>query len=155
MQYISNCYTCELLVQRDENNSPLWDNIVRTEYWDIVHSYPTALPGWLVLVVRRHITAVEELTDEEAKELGVLIRRVSIILKQITACEKTYVVQFAESPKHPHVHFHIIPRMANQPENRRSVDVFNYLGVSEAERVKDSVMNKIAEQVRKLFNTMF
>ena len=49
---------------------------------------------------------------------------------------------------HPHVHFHVIPRMNDQPEGKRSIGIFAYLGVDEAERVKESVMNNIGQKVR-------
>ena len=55
---MKHCQTCELIARRDAGIAPLWDCIHRTAYWDIVHSYNTALPGWLVLVARRHIEAV-------------------------------------------------------------------------------------------------
>jgi diadenosine tetraphosphate (Ap4A) HIT family hydrolase len=144
------CKTCELTARRDAGMAPLWDCIYRTRFWDIVHSYNTALPGWLVLVARRHIEAIDELTDEEAVELGILLRRVSLALKEVTGCLKTYVIQFAEMAEHPHVHFHIIPRMANQPEERRSTKIFGYLGVPEEERVSEDTMNEIATKVQKI-----
>lgn len=143
------CRTCELIANRDAGTAPLWDCIHRTPLWDVVHSYNTALPGWLVLVVRRHIEALDELTDPEAVELGRLIRRVSCALNEVVGCEKTYVIQFAEAAEHPHVHFHIIPRMADQPDNRRSTQIFGYLNVPEEERVSPEVMNAIAVKVRK------
>jgi diadenosine tetraphosphate (Ap4A) HIT family hydrolase len=147
---MKNCKTCELIARRDAGTAPLWDSIYRTRFWDVVHSYNTALPGWLVLVARRHIEAIDELTDEEAVELGVLLMRVSRALKEITGCLKTYVILFAEQAEHPHVHFHIIPRMADQPENRRGTKIFQYLGVSEEERVSEEKMNEIALKVRKI-----
>ena len=61
----------------------------------------------------------------------------------------TYVMQFAEAEGHPHVHFHIVPRMANQPENRRSINVFGYLGVPEEERLSEESMNEIAAKVQR------
>lgn len=142
------CKTCELIANRNAGIAPLWDCIYRAPLWDVVHNYDTALPGWLVLVVRRHIGAIDELTNTEAVELGGLIRNTSIALKEITGCLKTYVVQFAEALEHPHVHFHIIPRMADQPEDRRSTKIFGYLGVPEEERVSQEVMNTIAAKVR-------
>ncbi len=151
---MKQCKTCELIAARDAGTAPLWDCIQRTQFWDVVHSYNTALPGWLVLVVQRHILAIDELTDEESVELGVLIRRVSMALKQITGCVKTYVVQFAEAVDHPHVHFHIIPRMANQPQERRSTRIFEYLGVSEEECVSEKTMNEIAVKVQHFLLSM-
>ncbi len=146
----SSCKTCELIAARDAGIAPLWDSIYRTDHWDVVHAYDSALPGWLVLVARRHITAVAELTEDEALELGQLIREVSVALKAVTGCVKTYVIQFAEAAEHPHVHVHIIPRMADQPEDRRSTRIFGYLGVPEAERVPEAEMNEIAVRVRHL-----
>lgn len=145
---MGSCKTCELLAARDAGTAPPWDCIHRARFWDVVHSYNTALPGWLVLVTRRHIEAIDALTDDEAVELGLLIRRVSLALKEVTGCVKTYVIQFAEAAEHPHVHFHVVPRMVDMPEERRSLHVFGYLGVPEEERVSEETMNAIADQVR-------
>ena len=142
------CKTCELIVRRNEGTAPLWDCIYRASCWDVAHCYETSLPGWLVLVARRHIGSLSELTDLEAVELGQLIRNVSTALKDITDCQKTYVLQFAESPNHPHVHFHIIPRMANLPEDHRGIQIFKYLEVPEEERVSQEAMNNIGLKVR-------
>ena len=145
---LKHCKTCELIQRRDADEAPLWDRIQRTQFWDIVHSYNTALPGWLVLVARRHIEAIDELTDDEAVELGRLMRQVSIALKEVTGCLKTYVMQFAEQADHPHVHFHIVPCMANQPEDRRSTQIFGYLGVPEDGRVTEDSMNELAAKIQ-------
>ncbi len=145
------CKTCELIANRNAGTAPLWDCIYRTSLWDVAHSYNTSLPGWLVLVARRHIESLDELTDPEAVELGRLIRKASFALKEVTSCIKTYVIQFAENAEHRHVHFHIIPRMADQPDNRYGPHIFGYLGVSEEERVSQEVMNAIAGKVQKVF----
>jgi diadenosine tetraphosphate (Ap4A) HIT family hydrolase len=143
-----SCITCELLQERNAGTRPLWDDIFRTQFWDVVHSYNTALSGWLVLVARRHIEAIAELTAEEASELGLLITLVSQALAEVTQCQKTYVIQFAEAAGHPHVHVHIVPRMADLPADRRGPHIFSYLGVPEAERVPEEAMNAIATQLR-------
>ena len=145
-----NCLTCELVARRDAGEAPLWDSIHRTPYWDIVHSYNTSLPGWLVLISRRHITAIDEMTEAEALELGSLIRQVSLALKAVTGCQKTYVIQFAEAAEHPHVHFHIVPRMADQPADRKGPQIFGYLGVPDDKRVSEARMNEIGAAVREV-----
>jgi len=151
---MKQCKTCELVNRRDAGDAPLWNCIQRTQFWDVVHSYNTALPGWLVLVVRRHIEAIDELTDDEAIELGRLIRRASIALREVTGCIKTYVIQFAEHEDHPHVHFHIVPRMEDQPEDRRSVRVFEYLNVPDDERVPEERMNEISARIQSILLSM-
>lgn len=144
--------TCDLITRRDRGEAPVWDTIHRTDHWDLVHAYNTSLPGWLVLVARRHVAAIDELTDDEAAELGVLLRRASVALRQTVGCVKTYICQFAEQVEHPHVHFHIIPRMADQPDDRRGPRVFGYLAVPEEERVSEETMNTIGIQIRNLIN---
>ena len=143
-----DCLTCTLVARRDRREAPPWDSILRTDYWDLVHSYNTSLPGWLVLIIRRHIEAIDELTDEEAAELGVLLQRTSIALREVVGCAKTYVIQFDEAAEHPHVHFHVIPRMAEQPPERRSTGIFGYLGVADEDRVSEETMNGIAGRIR-------
>jgi diadenosine tetraphosphate (Ap4A) HIT family hydrolase len=152
---MADCLTCELTNRRDANTAPLWDSIYRTQYWDVVHCNSTSLLGWLILVARRHIAAVDEMSEEEAVELGKLIRQVSATLKQLLGCTKTYVVQFAEAPGHQHVHFHIVPRMPNQLDEHQGLGIFKNLGVSEAERVSEAAMNDMALKVRlNLFETL-
>ena len=149
MQNTNRCQTCEMVARRNAGEAPPWDAIYRSQFWDVVHSYNTSLPGWLVLVAR-HMAAIDEMSDEEAVELGRLLRRVSVALKEATGCIKTYVIQFAEAADHPHVHFHVVPRMADQPEDRRGPNIFRYLGVAEKDRVDEDRMNELAAQVRQL-----
>jgi len=137
-----------LTTRRRLGKAPLWDCIYQTEFWDVAHAFDTALPGWLVLVLQRHIESLDELTDQEAAELGPLIRRISLSLKTVIGCVKTYVIQFAEHEDHPHVHFHIVPRMADQPADRRSTQVFAYLGVSQEESVSEDRRNEIGARIR-------
>jgi diadenosine tetraphosphate (Ap4A) HIT family hydrolase len=141
------CATCALLAARDTGTRPLWDNIFRTAHWDVVHAFDTSLPGWLVLVARRHIEAVADLTREEATQLGLLIHATSQALAEATGCVKTYVVQFAESADHPHVHVHVIARQAGHPDELRGPRVFGALGVPENQRVPEAEMNRIATKV--------
>ena len=113
---MTGCRTCSLSALHDAGKLPPWDSIVRTPGWDIVHAFGTSVAGWTVLVARRHITAVADMTDAEALELGPLIKNVSRALHRTMGCRKTYVVQFAEHPNHPHVHVHVIPRANDLPE---------------------------------------
>ncbi len=145
---MSACRTCELTARRDEGLAPPWDLIVRTPSWDLVHAYDTSIEGWLVLVARRHLTAVADLTDDEAAALGPLLKDVSAALATATGCEKTYVVQFAEHPLHPHVHVHVIPRYADQPDDLQGPRVFAALGVADDLAVPEPRMNEIALAVR-------
>jgi diadenosine tetraphosphate (Ap4A) HIT family hydrolase len=146
----ASCLTCELMRRRDRGEAPVWDSILRTEHWDLVHSFDTSLLGWLVLIARRHIEALAELTDAEAASLGLLVRDVSQALQRALACQKTYVVQFAEAKEHPHVHVHVIARMPDLPNEARGPGVFRYLGRPKTERVPESDRDRLAQQLRAL-----
>lgn len=141
------CMTCSLVARRDAGGAPRWDRILRTDRWDVVHAFGTSLEGWLVLVVRRHITAVSELTDLEAAELGPLVKQVSAAVQDVMGCDKTYVVQFAEAAQHPHVHVHVIPRPRDLPEEHQGPRVFSLLGVPDHEAVPGARMDEIAAQI--------
>ncbi|MBK5223358.1 MAG: HIT domain-containing protein [Acidimicrobiia bacterium] len=145
---MTECRTCELTERRDRGEAPDWDLIVRTADWDLVHAYDTSIEGWLVLVARRHVTAVADLTADEALELGPMIRWVSLALAEVTGCEKTYVVQFAEHPEHPHVHVHVIARPPDLAPELQGPGIFGALGVPEAERVSEERMDEIARAMR-------
>jgi len=145
------CRTCELVERRDRGAAPLWDCIIRTPCWDIVHCYGTSLEGWLVLVSREHKSAIADLTDEEASELGPLLKLTSAALHDRLACVKTYVVQFAEHPLHPHVHFHVIPRALDHPQDQKGPRIFDRLGVPDHDAIPEDRMNEIATAIADYF----
>lgn len=142
------CLSCQLILKRNEGDAPSWDNIYRSDCWDVVHAYNTSYLGWLALVARRHFEALDEMTCAEAVDLGALIREVSLALKRHTGCQKTYVMQFAESADHPHVHFHIVPRMPEQAPDDIAYRVMRQLGVPLTERCEESEMNALALAIR-------
>lgn len=145
------CGTCARIAMRDGGQAPDWDAIVRTPRWDLVHSYDTSLLGWLVLVPRRHVLSVAELDAHEGEELGDLLRFASAALEAEVDCAKTYVMQFAEHPEHPHVHFHVVPRAADLPDAHRGANVFCYLGVDDGVRINETDMNGLAGRLRRRY----
>ena len=144
---MSSCVTCELIARRDRGEAPVWDSIRRTPGWDIVHAFGTSVEGWLVLVARRHITTVTDMSDDEANTLGPLIREVSRSLQVVLGCDKTYVVQFAEHPDHPHVHVHVIARARDLPIEHRGPGVFALMGCPAEQAVDAERMNEIAARL--------
>ncbi len=151
---MSACESCQLIRRRDKGEAPPWDSIYRSEHWDLAHAYNTSYLGWLVLIARRHIKALDETTSAEATELGELLREVSLALKQQTGCQKTYIMQFAESKDHPHVHFHIVPRWADQSPEDLAYRVMRRLGVPLSERCDEGEMNRIALALRERLESL-
>jgi diadenosine tetraphosphate (Ap4A) HIT family hydrolase len=144
---MADCHTCELVARRDAGGAPPWDRILRTPLWDVAHAFGTAVEGWIVLVLRRHVTAIADLTEQEAGDLGLLIRDVSRALHATTGCAKTYIAQFAEHPQHRHVHVHVIPRDPDLDDEQRGPRIFGRLGVPEDRCVPEDRMNQIAESM--------
>ncbi|MYD08605.1 MAG: HIT family protein [Chloroflexi bacterium] len=145
---MDTCKSCQLVRRRDDGVAPPWDSIYRGQYWDLAHAYNTSYLGWLVLVSRRHIEALDAMTAAEATELGALLREVSLALKKCTGCEKTYIMQFAESKEHPHVHFHIVPRMPGQAPEDLAYRVMRRLGVPLSEQCSEAEMTQLAMALR-------
>ena len=119
----STCYACD----QSGPDAPLRERFVRAGGWRVAHDFNSSLPGWLILAPLRHILSLDELTVEEALTLGDLLRKASVALKSVTGCQKTYVMLFAEADGFAHLHIHVVPRMADQPDDRRGPDVFGYL----------------------------
>lgn len=112
--------------------------------WRVAHAFGTSLPGWLVLLPRRHVIALDQLTAEEAADLGPLLRAATSALRAVTRCGKTYVALFAESEGFQHVHFHVIPRHSDLDAGLRGPLVFGLLGDDPARNVPEQVMDQLA-----------
>jgi diadenosine tetraphosphate (Ap4A) HIT family hydrolase len=141
-----DCFSCRNSDRLPE--LPPRERIAFDDRWRVAHATGAALPGWLVLVPRRHVTTLAELTDEEAAGLGPWQVRLSRALHAVTGCRKTYVAQFAEAEGYSHVHFHIVPRMHDLPDQLRGPRVFQLLRRGEHEVVPDARMDEIAVALR-------
>lgn len=127
---------------------PPRERVAADAHWRVAHAIDTALLGWLVLIPRRHIASIADLTDYEAVDLGTWQVRLSRALRTVTGCLKTYVVQFAEKEGVNHVHFHVIPRMGDLPDDRRGPAIFRYLDPPPDQRVDDERKDELAAALR-------
>lgn len=138
----ADCYTCARNAQADQAQP--WEHIAFDDLWRVAHSFNSALPGWLVLMPRRHVTAIADLTDDEARALGTWQMRLSRALHEVLGCQKTYVAQFAEAEGFSHVHFHIVPRPPDLPSELRGPRIFRLLGAVGPQRIGEDQMTQIA-----------
>jgi diadenosine tetraphosphate (Ap4A) HIT family hydrolase len=141
-----DCFSCRN--NRQIAALPPREVVTADDHWRIAHVEDTALPGWLVVVPRRHVTSIADLTDAEAAGLGTWQVRLSRALQAVTGCLKTYVVQFAEKEGFAHVHFHVVPRMPDLLDDRRGPAIFGYLGVPEGQRVSEDQRDELAAALR-------
>ena len=70
-------------------------------------------PGWSVLVLRRHATELFELDPDERARLMDEVSRVAQALKLAFDARKVNYALFGNLV--PHVHWHLIPRLAADP----------------------------------------
>ncbi|MDH6110720.1 diadenosine tetraphosphate (Ap4A) HIT family hydrolase [Kitasatospora sp. MAP12-15] len=146
---MSDCFSCANTAVLSE--LPPRELIGVDEHWRVAYAVNCSLPGWLVLVPRRHVTRVAELTDAEAAGLGLWQVRLSRALEAVTGCEKTYVAQFGEAPGFGHVHFHLVPRSADLAAELRGPGVFAHLaaaGSVDEAAMDEAAMDELAVRLR-------
>lgn len=145
------CLTC---VHNSRTDLPPRERIHLGPRWRVAHAFGTALPGWLVVVPQRHVTALDELTSDEAADLGPLLRTVTAAMKGVLGCAKTYVALFAEAEGFAHVHFHVIPRNADLPADLRGPRIFGLLGGDAGQHVPEPAMDDVATSLASAMGTV-
>jgi diadenosine tetraphosphate (Ap4A) HIT family hydrolase len=86
------------------------------------HTGPYTDPGELIVKTRRHCESLSELSAEEARALGPLLRACVSALAQTVISERIYAVSFNERVRH--VHFLLLPRTAAMPKGHVISDVY-------------------------------
>lgn len=139
-----NCRSCAVNSQPD---LPPRERVYMGPHWRVAHAFGAPFPGWLIVLPRRHVMALDELTIPEASDLGPLLREVTHALRQVTGCEKTYVALFAEAEGFGHVHFHVIPRRADLDPRFRGPRVFDLLTGDAAGKVPSGTRDRISASI--------
>lgn len=114
-----------------------------TPHWRLT-AHRSALPGWMLLIPRRHVASISELDDEATAELGPLLRAAARVHVAEFGARKTYVMQFAEGV--PHAHFSLVPRMTELPADRRGAAISAYNTVDEP--LSDTERDALALRIR-------
>jgi diadenosine tetraphosphate (Ap4A) HIT family hydrolase len=141
----TDCYSCRGNANLD--SLPPRERIATDDQWRVAHAFGSAVPGWLVLLPRRHVTSIADLTRAEAASLGTWQVRLSQALHTVLGCQKTYVAQFAEAAGLAHVHFHIVPRAVDLADEFRGPRIFQLLGPSAPPHVGEVQMDEIAARL--------
>jgi len=143
-----DCYSCRW--ELDLPAAPEAEKVYVGSYWRVVHATRCPVPGWLIVLPRRHTTSIAEHTGAEAAELGQLLVATSAAIQAHTGCAKTYVAQFAEAAGFSHTHFHVIPRSAELAADRIGPAVFSYLQSPDADHLPPGRRNELALALRPL-----
>ncbi|GAA5035957.1 HIT family protein [Actinopolymorpha pittospori] len=144
----TGCYTCDREAEFDQ--LPPRERIAYDEHWRVVHATGSGLLGWLVLVPRRHVMELAELTDAEAAGLGAWQVRLARVLAAELDAPKTYVAEFGEAPGY-HLHFHVVPRPRALDQSLRGPGIFGLLGRGDDEQVgaedRDDLAKRLAARL--------
>jgi diadenosine tetraphosphate (Ap4A) HIT family hydrolase len=140
----TTCYACDREAEFDQ--LPPRERIAHDEHWRVVHATGSGLLGWLVLVPRRHVMELADLTDAEAASLGGWQVRLGRALAQELDAPKTYVAEFGEQPGF-HLHFHVVPRQRELVDELRGPGIFGYLGRTEAEEISAAARDELATRL--------
>jgi diadenosine tetraphosphate (Ap4A) HIT family hydrolase len=113
---MTDCYACRQNA-KTPGGLPPRERVFDDGNWRVVHAFGSAIPGWLVVVCRRHVTSMSRLTPPEADTLGPLLAALSTALETVFPARKAYVAFLAEAEGFEHLHVHVVPREEDMPRS--------------------------------------
>lgn len=108
----ASCRPCELAKAAEARGSlyPLGPD------WTINANVEPSVRPRIVLQARRHCVDLNDLTVSERASLGHVLAFLTAGIMRKTGALKVYIASFGESG---HVHFHVLPRFAQDPPDKR------------------------------------
>jgi diadenosine tetraphosphate (Ap4A) HIT family hydrolase len=120
-------------------------------YWNVDHAYPSSYRGWLVIVLKRHCTALHELSPEECLELGQLVHQTTHLLHQHFNSAKEYAMMLGEGEGFAHLHLHVVPRAADLGPEYRGPAIFKLLNPPEQPAMQPDEMIALSTGLQQQF----
>jgi diadenosine tetraphosphate (Ap4A) HIT family hydrolase len=99
--------------------------------------------GYLFVEPKRHAAGLGDLTDEEARALGLLATRLSRALIRAQGAAHVYAFVFGDNV--PHLHIHVIPRYPGAPQEYWGTEV---TGWPDAPRGGADDIRELADRLR-------
>lgn len=121
-------------------------------YWRVEHAYPTALLGWLVIILKRHCQALHELKTEEFQELALIQKILVDALRTSLNSEKEYVAIFAEKEGFNHIHVHVIARPKDLPPEFKGPKIFSLLNADKEKMLLSQDVVDISSKIKQLIS---
>jgi len=125
--------------------------IFNGKYWLVEHAYPVAVKGWLVIVLKRHVEALHELSSDEFIELAQIQAKLSRFLFEELGCEKEYISCYAEAEHFHHIHFHVFAKPKGLAEDLKGRKSFALIKVAESEAVSPNEIIDFCEVLKSRF----
>jgi diadenosine tetraphosphate (Ap4A) HIT family hydrolase len=108
---VEGCLACDLA----DGRLPLrGGRIHETEHWLVEHCVGPLGVGALIVKPKRHVVHVWELADEEAQELGPLLRDAASVVSELSRPEQVYMCLWSHGPGH--IHYVVQPVTRSQTD---------------------------------------
>jgi diadenosine tetraphosphate (Ap4A) HIT family hydrolase len=128
--------------------------ISRTRYWLVEHCTGPLGLGTLIVKPERHVTSVADLSEEEAAELGPLLRRASRVAQQLVEADQVYNCLWSHvGGQKVHIHYVV------QPVTKKQMSVFAAHGpnlqvaqFADGASPHPAEVERVAEVARRLFS---
>jgi len=138
----AGCEICERLAKTPPDG---W--VYADEYFTAGVAPGAEIPGWLMLSLRRHAPPLaSELDVPEAERLGLVLKRLSLAIEEVTGAERVYHMQWGEYL--PHWTLMLAPRGADVPESERRVELLfarsKYVDPAAAEATAARIREQLA-----------
>ncbi len=104
---------------------------------------PSGVPGWMMLVARRHVAGPAQFDAREMASFGPTWCHLQKVLLEVTGALRIYTAAMGESS--PHFHGHLVPRFARMPKDAKGWSVFDLERAAKAGEITPD-----AEQVEHL-----
>jgi len=119
-EHDSSCGVCNQLRDNAARGRVLFEN----ELWHVrAMGAPTPVPGWVMLITRRHVAGPAQFNEQEQQSFGPTLSHLQRVLLEVTGALRIYTAAMGESS--PHFHAHSVPRYATMPKDSRGWSVFD------------------------------
>jgi diadenosine tetraphosphate (Ap4A) HIT family hydrolase len=126
-----------------DGSAPPREQVLVTDAWRVI-AHRSGLPGWMLVAARGHVRSMADLTPEDAAELGRILQQGTVALADGFGAVKSYVMQFSEGML-GHLHFSLVPRLEDLPEDRRgaAVSAYNAVDAPIGDDARDDVARRL------------
>lgn len=147
-----DCFACRVATG---DHVPQGGLVLDRQGFVAFHAEDVAVPGYLILLPRRHVEAVGALLDAEARVLGGLLAELARAVGALPQVERVYVASVGELVRH--VHFHLLPRYewmrrlaeGPRPDGFKLMEVVRRAyGTAEWLQRKETELRQTAERLR-------
>lgn len=119
MSHVSDadCGMCQRLAR---GGAAVFEN----ELWHVrAIDAPAGVPGWMLMVARRHVAGPAQFDAREAASFGPTWCHLQRVLLEVTGALRIYMAALGESARH--FHGHLVPRSAQMPRDASGWGVFD------------------------------